>query len=313
MSQEITLYDKIQDPTSDAIKLGEYLGKSGLFGCTKVEQGVVFAMTCFFERKSPLDMIRTYHVTQDGKLIKKALAQLAEFRNKGGKHKWLNSGDTPAQKREDWKATGEFIFEGVTYKVEFSMADADRQELVRPKGNWIKTPGNMLRARVITNALGMLCPEIVAGSADAPEEEDPEVKNISPLLPKEQATVTTDRPDKKKAAVVNAPIDVQATVKQDDSNPDLKPAQTAAAAPPADAKPFKAEADAAGKLTLSTVQALQAAIGEDNAAMADKWMMQKDWIKTSGDLFNLTVKRAQMILDNPPKALATMKAQVVAK
>lgn len=306
MSQEITLYDRIQDPVAGALSFGEHIGKSGLFGCTKTEQGVVFAMACFFERKSPLDIVRTYHVTADGKLVKKALAQLAEFRQKGGKHKWLNSGDTSAAKREEWKAVGEFTFEGNTYKVEFSMDDADRQGLVRPKSNWEKTPGNMLRARVITNALGMLCPEIVAGSADVPEEEDPEITPKAPLLPKQPAAPK----ETKKAA---EPIDVQSTVVSTGTPAATPPTPTPAAATPAPSGPFKAQADGNRKLTLETVQALQAAIGEDNAAVADAWFLKNKWITTTGDYFNIPVKKVQMFLDNPPKALATMKAQTQAK
>lgn len=315
MSQEITLYDKIQDPVDAAIKFGEYIGKSMLFGTTKVEQGAVLAMACFFERRSPLEIKRRYHIMSDGNISQKALSQFADFRAKGGKVKWLDDGSKPKDKDEDWKAVAEVTFEGQTMKVEFSIADAKRQGLsFKPGSGWVKTPGNMLRARVITNALGMLCPEIVAGSEDDGDQEQPEPKQLLPKQPKETGKETK--------VTVSAPIDVQATVsKADDSHPDLKPSTQAAtpapapAAPaaPAEVKPFKAEADANGKLTTATVQALQAAIGEDNAQVADAWFLKNKWIATSGDYFNIPIKKVQMFLDNPTKALATMKAQVGAK
>jgi len=79
----IELYDRIADPLEAIDRMGEYLAKSGMFGCEKVEQGKVIAMACLSEKKNPMDIARTYHII-DGRLSMRADAMLAEFRNRGG-------------------------------------------------------------------------------------------------------------------------------------------------------------------------------------------------------------------------------------
>lgn len=163
MQQSIDLWLAIKNPLEAIEKMGAWIAKSGFFDCTRIEQGMVIAMHCLAKRMSPVELMEIYDLI-DGKLRKKALACLAEFRKKGGKHVWLETGD------DGPRAIGQFTFEGNTYKVAFKMEDAERQGLIRPNSNWVKTPGNMLRARVITNAIGMLAPEIIAGG---PEDIEP--------------------------------------------------------------------------------------------------------------------------------------------
>jgi len=179
---EIQLYTKLNDPMSametiSAIeKLGLMFAKSGMFGCERTEQGQVLAMICLAEMKSPTAIVRDYHII-DGKLSKKSLAALADFRGAGGKHRWIQTGDEAA-KDEDKEAIGEFEFEGNKLTVRFSMADAKKAMLVRPKSAWDKQPANMLRARVISNAVAMLAPEIYAGDAGE-DESQPVTKEIN--------------------------------------------------------------------------------------------------------------------------------------
>ena len=84
---EIQLYTKLNDPITAIEKLGLMFAKSGMFGCERTEQGQVLAMICLAEMKSPTAIVRDYHII-DGKLSKKSLAALADFRGAGGKHKW---------------------------------------------------------------------------------------------------------------------------------------------------------------------------------------------------------------------------------
>jgi len=178
----IELYTKLQNPIEAIDRLGEMFAKSGMFGCSRVEQGKVLAMICLAEQKSPVHILRTFHII-DGQLSKKALASLAEFRKAGGRHKWILDGS------DGIKATGAFTFEGNTVEVSYSIEDAKRQNLsMKPGSNWAKTPSNMLRARVITNAIAMLCPEIFAG-----DDSDNEPQVAAPLtlaVPEEPRTVT---------------------------------------------------------------------------------------------------------------------------
>ena len=158
---EIAIYQKFSNPMEAAQQMGLAFARSGMFGITKAEAGTVLALACMTEQKTPFQILRTYDIVDD-KLRKKALACYAEFRGKGGKCKWLKTGD------EGNEAIGEFAFEGQTQTVRFTLDDARKQNLVRPNSNWVKTQGNMLRSRVLTNAIGMLCPEIVAGMMKTP-------------------------------------------------------------------------------------------------------------------------------------------------
>lgn len=154
---QIDLYSRLNDSIVAIEKVGGWLAKSGFFRTDRVEQGQTLMLMCWSLKISPFQLLRTHHII-DNQLSKKSLAALAEFREKGGKHRWLNIGD------QGDEAIGEFTFEDNTITVRFTMDDARKQGLVRANSGWVKTPSNMLRARVISNAIGMLCPEIFAGS-----------------------------------------------------------------------------------------------------------------------------------------------------
>lgn len=152
---QIELYSKLNEQLGSIEQAGSWLAKSGFFKCDRVEQGQALMLMCWSLRKSPFDLLRTHHII-DGQISKKTLVLLGEFRQTGGKHKWLKTG-------EDGKeAVGQFTYEGETIVVKYTIEDARLQGLIRPNSNWIKTPSNMLRARVISNAIGMLAPELLS-------------------------------------------------------------------------------------------------------------------------------------------------------
>jgi hypothetical protein len=158
-------------------RMGDWIARSTMFGCTRVEQGKILAMHCYVTGMSPVELLRIYDII-DGKLSKKSMAAAAEFRQKGGKYRWINQGD------DGQEAAAEFTFEGQTLVVRYTIKDATRQGLVKPNSNWVKTPGNMLRARMMSNAIGMLAPEIYAGDepsdAETPAPASLELANATP-------------------------------------------------------------------------------------------------------------------------------------
>jgi hypothetical protein len=160
MSNQIEVYDKVNDMSSIQ-ELGRAIALSGMFGCERVEQGVVFALQCMAERKPPLEMAKSYHLIK-GKLSKRADAMLADFRRAGGKWVWEDLKNTDKQ-------AAKVDFEGQTYSVAYTMAEAAKAGLVKAGGNWEKFPANMLRARLVSETLRAIAPEIVQG-AYTPEE-----------------------------------------------------------------------------------------------------------------------------------------------
>jgi hypothetical protein len=301
MSQQaIQVYSKISDPFTAAMQIGEHFARSGMFGVDRKEAGTILALACITENQTPFEILRTYDIVM-GKLRKKALACYAEFRQRGGRVKWLNTGD------DGKEAVGEFTFEGNTLTVRFTIDDAAKQGLVKNDSAWKKTPGNMLRARVLSNAIGMLCPEIVAGVVDGEESDAPTVE------PKPILTKVETAPEKKATVVEVATVaesapktEAQATPEPPHTPPLTEPV---ASTPTPTTERFIAKANAqTGKLTPETVEALSNLLGSgENEALAMKWLEKKEWIKPMGAIGELSVARAQKIFDKPNDFLKAIK------
>ena len=155
------------DPVCAAKQIGEWFAKSGMFGCKSVEQGQVLALACIAERKNPIQILREYHMI-DGRLSMRADAMLAGFRQGGGKYKVLA--------RTADKAAIEMSVDGNTEKFSLTWDEAKHEPFVsgrdgKLKTNWA-TPRarmQMLWARVVSDAVRTMMPEVVAG-AYTPEE-----------------------------------------------------------------------------------------------------------------------------------------------
>ena len=322
MSNEIEMYSKMTDPVGAIERLGMMFAKSGLAGCDRVEQGQTLAWICMCERKSPTEILRSYDIVE-GKLRKKALAALAEFRGRGGRHTWLRSGDEPAATDDDRKAVLELTpTDGPAVVYSYSMADARAEGLVKEKSRWTKRPGNMLRARCISNAVGMVCPEIYSGddTQDAAEPAALELAPPPPPPPPPSRITAAPSPSLALPATTRA-IDVPTTATPTDEQveaamglaPDTAPKpETAAAtvstpptpaastaAPAAEAKPFAAgpayPSPVGGQLTDQLVVGVEQAIGE-HAIAAVAWMRKEGWLQKGQGLASLTEARAKRII-----------------
>ena len=154
------VYDRISDPMQAIKTLGLAIFKSGIFGLDKPEQGEILAMQCLVEKKSPLELARTYHFIQ-GQLAIRSDALLAKFHQAGGSVDWTERTD------ERVKAT---------FRKGTSSADivADMKEYVgngtalgkdgKPKDNWKKWPRRMLTARAISEGVRLIAPECCFGT-----------------------------------------------------------------------------------------------------------------------------------------------------
>ena len=162
------IYDKIANPL-DAIKaIGQSIAQSGLFGCTKQEQGEILAMQCLAERKPPLELAKTYHLI-DGKLAMKADAMLARFQEMGGRVDW--------KIRTDKCVTAIFSMNGSTAEIVATMDEyiangvAIGKDGKSIKDNWKKWPKRMLTARAISEGVRLIGPQVCFGTY-TPEELD---------------------------------------------------------------------------------------------------------------------------------------------
>lgn len=163
-SEASNIYRKLSDPLTAIKEMGQMFAGSGMFGCTKVEQGQVLALACMIEGKSPFELMRNYHII-GGNLSMRSSAILAEFQRRGGVARWhskLNDGD---EAKADF-AMGDNTLSDASYTIE----DAKREGLVGGSNpNWKTRPADMLRARLITKAIRMIAPGIVMGIMDESE------------------------------------------------------------------------------------------------------------------------------------------------
>lgn len=294
-SRGIELYDRIANPLEGIERMGTWIAKSGMFGCDKVEQGMVLAMECMTTRKAPSVIARTYHI-MDGKLSKKALGALAEFNDMGGEHEWLRTGDEPVTKEDDRAAELKLTLKGKTVTVRFSIADAKRMGASFKAGSgWVKSPANMLRARCASNGVAMLAPGIFAGDV----EDEPTERAALPLLMQQPAAQVV--PPKGEAvkteAATTAPTPQPVIEAQvvDDQIPGAEVVTYPVEEKP---EPFKAKS-IDGLLTVETMGAINAALGPENIDTAAKWLVAKGKIKeaTPQGFRALSELMAQNILD----------------
>lgn len=149
---------------ADLELIGNKLSQSNTLGVSNPAAGFVVAMTCHMEGITPIEFGRKYHII-GGKPTMKPAAMAAEFRKMGGKIKKVERSAT--------RAAAIFTFEGESEEYEFTIEDANRAELTGGKNpNWKKYPQNMLWARMISNALDVVCPEIRYGIYTPEEMED---------------------------------------------------------------------------------------------------------------------------------------------
>ena len=168
------IYAKIENPMSAITDLGKLFHQSQIMGVSTPGDGAVLALTCMCEGITPLEFAKTYHIIK-GRPSMKADAMSARFRQSGGKCRWINLGD------EGKEARAEFSYDGQTLEIAYTIDDAKKvmgkddkgkDRIDQPDSNWSKDRGAMLRARLITKAIRIIAPELIAGVYTPDELED---------------------------------------------------------------------------------------------------------------------------------------------
>lgn len=161
------IYSKIADPIHAIQVMGEMIAGSGMFGCTKTEQGMVLAMQCLAEGVPPLELAKTYHIIE-GKLSMRADAMLGRYLAKGGKVKWTE--------RSDKRVAGTWICDGNEIEIAVTLEEMKANGVAMGKSgikdNWRKFPRQMLTARCVSEAIRLLMPQIVSGIYTPEEVSD---------------------------------------------------------------------------------------------------------------------------------------------
>jgi len=189
-NSSVEVYDRITNPMEAIKVLGQSIFKSGLFGCDKMEQGEVLAMQCLSERKSPLELARTYHFIQ-GQLAIRSDALLAKYLISGGVVEWTE--------RTDTRVVGKFFKAGMSAVIVADIEEYKRNGTAfsspgKLKANWEKWPRRMLTARAISEGVRLISPDCCFGVAIFEDSEvsengrriqrvEPIAKSIIELIP----------------------------------------------------------------------------------------------------------------------------------
>lgn len=161
-ASSLDFYRRIADPIEAVHKLGIMFAESKMFNCKNDSQGRVLAMACLAEHKSPIELMREYHLI-DGNLTMKADVMLAKFRAAGGEHSIIErSADRAAIELKMKRHKCNFAFTWEEAKAEAYVYGKDGKSF---KDNWA-TPRRrkqMLWARLISDAVRAMAPECIAG------------------------------------------------------------------------------------------------------------------------------------------------------
>lgn len=179
-----SVYSKINDPIHAMQVMGEMIAGSGMFGCTKTEQGMVLAMQCLAEGKPPLELAKTYHIIE-GKLTMRADAMLGRYLTSGGKVKWTE--------RSDKRVAATWICDGNEVEIAVTIEEMTKNSVAlgnngKLKTNWQRFPRQMLTARNISEAVRLLMPQIVSGIY-TPEEVSDFSNNDRQVIPAQATPV----------------------------------------------------------------------------------------------------------------------------
>lgn len=185
-----TIYDRVSDPLAYAERMGFAMAKSGMFGLANEQAGMVVAMTCLCDGITPLEFQKTYHIVE-GQPSMRSDAMLAEFRNRGGKHEVL-------KRSADGASVLLTAADGSQGEYSLTWEEAQKEDFVQGKDGGVKhnyayprKRMQMLWARVISDGVRTLTPEIVAGVYTPEETEDFEPAVAPTSLPRAEPKKVT--------------------------------------------------------------------------------------------------------------------------
>lgn len=173
-----SMYDRVTNILEFVSTMGQKFAKSGMGGCTKVEQGEIIMMECMARRMSPLEFVKDYHLV-NGKVTMRADAMAAKFNQAGGHIAWEEFSDKLAKAtftdRRGHKTT-------ISYGIE----EAAKAGVANRAGAWKQHTAAMLRARLISKAIRMVAPECITGCYTEDEISGGDVQVDRPLFTKQQ-------------------------------------------------------------------------------------------------------------------------------
>lgn len=282
----LAVYDQINDPAAFIDKLGDAIFKSGMFGCESAPQGRVLALECAARKAPPLMLAERYHLIK-GKLSMKADAMLGDFLSRaGGSHRIVErTGDRAAIElaREGqtqvfeltWQQAIQepFVYVGLESAVCEKLAAGGKGLKLKAKYSTPRGRMQMLWARVVSDGVRAMAPEIVAGCYTPEEISDFDYVQAGRGRKKDAATAAEDAGEAETVVDVEveaAPFDGAASQGEPAGGTAREATPTIAADSMAEAE-ATAQADGGKTTTLLTTEAqLDAAVHQQVVAQAQQ-------------------------------------------
>jgi len=141
-------------PFNEMQAMAQAIAESGLFGLKTPQQALALGLLCQAEGRHPAEAARDYHIIQ-GKPTLKADTMLARFQAAGGRVEW------PVY--TDKKVVGVFSHpSGGTVTLDWDWERAKAAGLAN-RDLWKTYPRQMLRSRVISEAIRTILPGVLSG------------------------------------------------------------------------------------------------------------------------------------------------------
>lgn len=315
MNNEIALYGQINDPMAAVATLGEAIAQSALYGMSSKGGGMVLAMEMLFTNLSPTQLLGKYHIVMN-KLSLKADWIMGEFRTRGGTFKIIT--------RTPDCAEVEMSYKGQTHTFRLTFDDIRKESFAYERdgktlkhnyaGPFMRT--KTLWARVTSDAVRTMAPEIVSGiPSDVEVESEVITSDIPKLSLPAQAVETAAIPPRTQVgAAEEKPISATSTAPKTDGGQGVggnalgtvgQPAGVTAppateAIAPAASQPSAPLVSSGSKLTDEMVNQLENAIG-GFAIDAVKWMKGNGKLKEGQTLYDLSLPFATSVITRTAK------------
>ena len=288
-------------------KTGLVIYRSGMFGTVNGEQAQLVALECLSEGITPLMWLRKYRI-DNGQISQKADSMLSDFLATGGRVEWIES-------------TNQICHATFTHQEKNPKGIEIKWDLVRaaplmkskngaPKAVWANHPGQMLRARTITEGIractgqnyGLYDPdELSVDEKKTVEYKSVDKMNDDSWIDKVGTGKAAPAPTPEPAPALNpAPAPAQVPTSAPSPAPAPAPAQAqavkeqaTAAAPAPAVKETAPEADIPNPATPAQIQQFGKLIAGNDLAVNAYLIGLLKWIKPGQSYVNLSKNNMQ--------------------
>lgn len=226
-TNQLIAYDRIEDVPSFVTTLGRSIAMSKMFGCESEEQGQIMALECIARKMPPMMIAEKYYLIH-GKLSMKTEAMLADFRTVAkGMHRVISrtpdkaaieliTSDRQSHVFElTWSEAKRepFVYEGKESAV-IEQINSGKTDKLRLKAKYAtdRSRMQMLWARLVSDSIRCIAPEVICGTYTPEEVSDfetmpTEIRNGGQVQIEPTTAETPQEPEIENATVIETVIE----------------------------------------------------------------------------------------------------------